>query len=196
MKLESYIESGILELYVLDLLDETERLTVQEMIILHPELRVELQNIEVALESYAVNTSVEPSSGLKAKIEQAIFHTPSLKIADKDLLVNENSDLQQWLKMVEVRFPEALTADNFCEVWREAEGVKQVLVVSSFDIPDETHDDVYESFFILQGNCKCTVGTESFYRKAGGYIGIPLNENHQVEVIDGPVMAIVQYVSV
>lgn len=195
MKLEFYIESGILELYVLDLLDEAERLTVQEMIILHPELKLELENIENALENYARYTGVEPSSGLRIKIEQAIALIP-VEVESGKLLVNEHSDLQEWLSLIEARFPEALTADNFCEVWREAEGLKQVLVVSSFDIEDETHDDVYESFFILKGRCKCTVGSESFYREAGGYIGIPLNEHHQVEVIDAPVMAIVQYLSV
>lgn len=195
MKLESYIESGILELYVLDLLDEAERLAVQEMIILHPELKQEIGNIENTLEDYARYTGVEPSSGLRIKIEQAIAGIPA-EVEPGKLLVNEHSDLQQWLNLIEARFPEALTADNFCEVWREAEGLKQVLVVSSYDIEDETHDDVYESFFILKGRCKCTVGSESFYREAGGYIGIPLNEHHQVEVIDAPVMAIVQYLSV
>lgn len=197
MKLESYIDSGILELYALDLLEEKERLTVQEMFILHPELRQELQNIENTLETYAKSKAVEPSSGLRSKIEQAISGIPAqAKSEAKELLVSEDSDLEQWLKLVEQRFPEALVADNFCEVWLEAEGLKQVLVVSSFDIEDETHDDVYESFFILKGRCKCTVGPESFYREAGAYIGIPLNEHHQVEVIDAPVMAIVQYVSV
>lgn len=195
MKLESYIESGILELYVLDLLDEAERLAVQEMIILYPVLEQEIGNIEKTLEDYARYTGVEPSSGLRIKIEQAIAGIPA-EVEPGKLLVNEHSDLQQWLNLIEARFPEALTADNFCEVWREAEGLKQVLVVSSFDIEDETHDDVYESFFILKGRCKCTVGSESFYREAGGYIGIPLNEHHQVEVIDAPVMAIVQYLSV
>jgi len=197
VKLESYIQSGILELYVLDLLDEPERLSVQKMIILYPKLREEIANIESALEAHAKEAAVEPSLGLRAKIEQTIANMASQhKNESEELLVSEKSDLQQWLNLVERRFPEALTADNFCELWREGKGLKQVLVVSSFDIPDETHGDVYESFFILKGRCKCTVGSESFYREAGGYIGIPLNEHHEVEVIEAPVMAIVQYISV
>ncbi|PTS99616.1 hypothetical protein DBR11_12025 [Pedobacter sp. HMWF019] len=191
MNLQAYIENGILELYVLNLLHDSERAEVQAMILKYPELNHEIKAIEVALELYAQVHAVEPSFGLREKIERRILETGSTPLSLTP--IDENSDIQKWLRFVADQFPEALQAENFCEPIGEQPGLMQVLVVSSVDIEDETHHDVYESFLILQGKCKCTVDGNSFYLETGGYTQIPLLTNHKVEIVEGPVMAVVQY---
>ncbi len=51
--LKAYIESGVLELYVLGDLTEAERLEVELMLSKHPELKNEVFEIEKALEKYS-----------------------------------------------------------------------------------------------------------------------------------------------
>lgn len=198
MNLEAYIESGILELYVLNVLEETERSEVLGMLRRYPQLRQEMEKIEYTLERYAQATAIVPPETAKRKIKATLDHAvkeQAMGIHDM-VLIGEDSDYKNWLRLINEHFPLAFQQDNFCEVLREKDGVKQVLVVSSFDIPDETHEDVHESFLILQGQCKCTVGPDVFYLEAGGYTQIPLHEHHQVEIVRAPVMAVVQYNSV
>lgn len=64
----AYIESGILELYVLGQLTEQECREVEEMAQKHPEIKEELSAIELALENYALTNAVTPSATLEAKI--------------------------------------------------------------------------------------------------------------------------------
>lgn len=191
--MQTYIESGILELYVLNMLDEPTYNEVQELILKFPELAEETASIEIALESYALQNAIEPSAALKERIEQALF-TTSVKFSPGEVIpIDELSDHHKWYDLVTNYYPEALHAENFAKLITESEELKQVLVVSSFDIDEESHADEYESFLILKGRCRCTVDNLVFYLGPGGYTQIPLKTNHCVEIIDGPVMAIVQY---
>ncbi len=72
MDIDAYISSGILELYATNSLDTKERLEVEALLFRYPELRTELNEIDEALEQYAVLHSVEPKSALKNNIMAAI----------------------------------------------------------------------------------------------------------------------------
>ena len=71
MKLEdikAYIESGILELYVLGDVTHLERVQVETMAQKHPAIKAELNEIERSLELYAEQNAVEPSESLAGRI--------------------------------------------------------------------------------------------------------------------------------
>lgn len=87
MDSKEYIASGILELYVADALDQQERAAVEEQLKLHPELRIEVEAIEQALEDYAVAQAIVPSSGLKQRVLAGIPDTakPAVKTEAKVL---------------------------------------------------------------------------------------------------------------
>lgn len=65
---KSFIESGILELYVLGDVSPAERREVEAMVQKHPAVRAELDEIEKALEFYAFENAVEPSAKQRAKV--------------------------------------------------------------------------------------------------------------------------------
>lgn len=65
----AYIESGILELYVLGQLSAPEMLEVERMAAAFPEIRKELEAVEIALEGYALENAVEPRQDLFAEIQ-------------------------------------------------------------------------------------------------------------------------------
>jgi anti-sigma-K factor RskA len=74
---KAYIESGILELYVLGQLNPQEQLEVQAMASKYPEVKQEMEAIEIALEKYAVQNAVKPSEGLESRIFTRIGISPS-----------------------------------------------------------------------------------------------------------------------
>jgi len=72
LDIEKYISSGILEAYALDTLSAEERKGVEDMLNQYPELRAELEAIELSLEAVAMKTAVAPPAGLKDAILSAV----------------------------------------------------------------------------------------------------------------------------
>ncbi len=68
----AYIETGTLELYVLDQLTQTEREEVEVMVAKYPEITTEIRSIERAMEAYAIENAILPSEDLGQKILQKI----------------------------------------------------------------------------------------------------------------------------
>lgn len=66
--LKAYIESGVLELYVLGDLSPEETLQVEEMASQNPEVRDEIAAIEEAMEQYAMQNAVEPSADVETRL--------------------------------------------------------------------------------------------------------------------------------
>ena len=65
---QSYLESGILELYVLGDVTPQEKLQVEEMMAVHPVVKIEVDEIERTMEKYAMANAVEPSANLQSKV--------------------------------------------------------------------------------------------------------------------------------
>lgn len=65
---KAYIESGILELYVLGQLNAQEQAEVEAMAAQYPEVKQEIDAIEVAMEQYAMQHAVSPAEGLENRI--------------------------------------------------------------------------------------------------------------------------------
>lgn len=71
-EVKAYIESGILELYVLGQLSAEEQNEVEAMAAKYPQIREEITAIEIAMENYAIANAVPPSEGLDLKVLSAI----------------------------------------------------------------------------------------------------------------------------
>jgi len=66
--IKAYIESGILELYVLGDVSHAEKLQVEEMRSKHPAIKAELDEIEHSMELYAAENAVKPNDHLRDRI--------------------------------------------------------------------------------------------------------------------------------
>lgn len=66
--IKAYIESGILELYVLGDVSHEEKLEVEAMAAKHPAVKAELDEIEKSLELYAKANEVDPAENLRDRI--------------------------------------------------------------------------------------------------------------------------------
>ncbi len=71
--IKAYIESGILELYVLGDVTHDEKLQVEELAAKHPSIKAELYEIERSMEAYAQNYAVEPDEQLRARILNSVL---------------------------------------------------------------------------------------------------------------------------
>lgn len=80
---KAYIETGILELYVLGQLSAQEQLEVEGMASKYPEIREEITAIEIAMEEYAVNHAIQPTSGLEKQIFEKIG-TPAITVNNQE----------------------------------------------------------------------------------------------------------------
>lgn len=75
-EIKAYIESGVLELYVLGQLNASEEQEVLAMANQYPEVRQEIEAIEIAMEKYAVQHAIQPAE----RLEHKIFNHPDLVV--------------------------------------------------------------------------------------------------------------------
>ena len=80
--LKAYIESGVLELYVLGDLTPEETLRVEEIASQNQEIRDEIAAIELAMENYAMLNAIEPSIDLETKIFEKLGLNNHLETAE------------------------------------------------------------------------------------------------------------------
>jgi anti-sigma-K factor RskA len=71
--IKAYIESGILELYVLGDITPEEKLQVETWAVTHPAIKAELAEIELSMEQYAEHNAVEPSEQLRSRVLNSIL---------------------------------------------------------------------------------------------------------------------------
>ncbi len=76
MDLQKFLESGLLELYLLDQCSSTERILVEKMIQQYAEVREEKDQIEHTLERVGQSAFLVPPPHLKSRILDAIKNTP------------------------------------------------------------------------------------------------------------------------
>ena len=68
MELKDIISSGLLELYILGLTSQDESIQVQQWIKQFPEVQKEIDNIQYAMESYALAHAIQPDQSVKRRI--------------------------------------------------------------------------------------------------------------------------------
>lgn len=72
MDRNEFILSGLLELYALGIASPEEKLMVEEYTLKYPELKQELNEIEISLEDYAQANAIQPSASVKEKLIDSI----------------------------------------------------------------------------------------------------------------------------
>lgn len=198
MNIQSYIESGILEEYFLGLLPEAQLREVGALCLQYPELSAELALIEAQFNLFAEAHAAPAPIALQEEIWSTLENLKKEKTMDlQDLpLINKFTDARQWMGLVKPFIPTTMPDERLMHLLQHTPKVLQMMVISRTDFDDETHDELHESFIILEGECECTVGDTVFRVSAGGYASIPLHVPHSVKIISPYVLAIMQRVAV
>lgn len=183
----AYIESGILELYVLGMVSAEEMLEVETMAAAHPEIQKELEEISKALEVYAGAHAVAPHPAIKPLLLATIDYSERMKAGEAASfppILNENSrveDYSEWINRKDM-----VLAPDFEDMFAKiigytTEATTAIVWIKSM-APHEVHHDEYEKFLILEGTCDIIIGEKTHQLVAGDYLQIPLHEGHRVKV--------------
>ncbi|RYY37790.1 MAG: cupin domain-containing protein [Sphingobacteriaceae bacterium] len=193
MKIKSYIDEGNLEQYCFEPDNSTLAGEIGRLQKLHPEAGQELVEIEIALEHLANTLAVAPGPKLKNSVMAALGFPEEIIDINNLPPTSSYSDYQKWLNAVEHLIPAEPFDDFFAHVLQQNEQMAQTLVITKLDVPEEVHEVVAESFFILKGTCICTVGKEVFTLNAGDHLAIPLHTSHDIHIVSPYVIAILQH---
>jgi mannose-6-phosphate isomerase-like protein (cupin superfamily) len=185
--IENYINSGILELYVLGMTSDEETLEVTELAEKHIEIRQEIDAIATALQTTAESFSPEISPAVKEMIMATIDYTERLKNGEEmsfPPMLSKNSlveDFKPWISRSNMQAPEDFGA-IYAKIIAATPEAKTLIVWLKYGAPIEVHDKEYEHFLIAEGTCNITIGETVHSLVPGDYLSIPLYIGHKVEV--------------
>ena len=187
MKNKEYIETGILEAYVLGITNAIETEEVERMLLIHPELRDEMNAIESALEIYAQEHKKLPDSTIKPFLLATIDYMERLKngepvsfppvIEQKTRVV----DFSQWLDRPDIALPQDFTDFHARIIGYTPQAITAIVWIKDM-APQEVHHDEHEKFLIIEGTCTITVDQTIHSLVPGDVFEIPLHKKHIVKV--------------
>jgi mannose-6-phosphate isomerase-like protein (cupin superfamily) len=181
-----YIDSGILEQYVLGVTSADQSLEVEERAAADPAIRNEIEAIGKAMEFYAMQHAIQPDATIKPFLLATIDYTERLKNGEPAMIppsLNEHSTIEDyapWLNRTDMM---ATGSENIQAkiIGFTAEATTAIVWIKDF-APQEIHDHEIEKFLIVEGTCDIIVGDTVHQLSAGDYFPIPLHKIHQVKV--------------
>ncbi|WP_462253376.1 anti-sigma factor [Ekhidna sp.] len=140
MNIEEYISSGTLESYVMDELTPTERTEVENAASQHPEIKEELQKIELSIEALAFATAVNPPSDIKDKLVAKIANEPNIE-KEAPVIEMKSKESFGFLKLaaaasIIVAIGSAFMAFNYWSKWQSAEDRLSTLIAQNEQFAD------------------------------------------------------------
>ena len=199
--LKLFIDSGILESFVLGDTTLKENIEVQEMREKYPEIEIEINAISKAIEIYATSNAVPPNPIIKSFLLATIDFTERLKSGEQPTFPTELheksliSDYAEWINRPDMILPNIMDGVYAKIIGYTPKAITAIVWIKDM-APQEVHDHEYEKFLILEGTCNITVGDDVFCLTPGDYFPIPLHKNHHVKVTSlVPCKAILQRIA-
>ncbi|SMD32869.1 Anti-sigma-K factor RskA [Reichenbachiella faecimaris] len=135
MNIEEYISSGILELYALGELSESEKAEVEQMCASHEEIKAELDLIESTMGALANRLAIDPQPELKDKIKNQLdlknSETKEVKMPDE-----KQSFSYAIAASVSIAVLASSLAFYFYSQWQSAEGQLAVMIAQNQEVAD------------------------------------------------------------
>jgi mannose-6-phosphate isomerase-like protein (cupin superfamily) len=191
MQPQQYIESGNLEAWYLGTLNATEAAEFDSMCARFREVQWAREKLEIEMEALANLLALDPRPSVKKRILTHAGFKATLDLAHLPV-IDHNTDYLDWLGALDHLIPKAPADDLVFQPLTRTPEFSQSLVFTRMNIPDETHDDLIESFLILEGACRCLVGGKAFLLNAGDFLEIPLHTDHDITLLTPHVLAILQ----
>ncbi len=195
---KEYIESGIIELYLLDMTTEEENQDLLKAAMFFPEMQEAIDAAAKAIEDFGQANAVAPPAPLKPFLFATIDYMERLESGEAPtfppaLTINSTiEDFAPWLNREDMVLPED-AEDTFIKIIGADEKLTTAIVWAKTMLPNEVHEDEFESFLVLEGNCEINIDEQSYYLKPGDFLTIPLHAEHIARITsDIPCKLIVQ----
>ncbi len=182
-----FIESGILEMYVLEQLGPEEKAEVERMASLHEEVRNEIDDISIALEGFAQLHAKEPDPTVQPFLMATIDYMERLKngepLSFPPILQPDSqiADYAEWLNRDDMQLKEPLNQVQI-NIIAAHPSATTAIVWLQHGAPPETHSAEFEKFLIVEGTCDITIENDVHSLRAGDVLIIPLHHSHHVSV--------------
>lgn len=193
-EIEEYIDSGLLEEYCLGVLPSEIASKVESAVLASAVLQEFVANQKDRLQGRASEKSL---SKIWQKIVPEVRQEAETRHEAHSLVLSKNTRLENLREELQaIDFPDS--SQNISLVpFRQFLEFEQFLIKVRKFVPEETHDHLLESFFIVDGACTCKVGSESRELSEGDFLEIPLHTPHSVVVTSSqPVTAVLQRVRI
>ncbi len=182
-----FIQSGILEMYVLGSTTPEETQKVEQMAEAHEQIRAELYEIEVALEEYALSQAKEVDPTIKPFLMATIKYMERIGQGEEPTFPpklhagSTAADYQQWLGREDLGLTEPLDEIDAHIIGADGKITTAIAWLKN-GAPPEVHKKELESFLIIEGTCNIVVDGVDNHLKAGDVFTIPLHLWHHVLV--------------
>lgn len=185
---QELIESGILELYVLEQAAPDEVVMVEELAAQYPEITVVINDIATAFENYATANAVAPNATLKPFVMASLNYIARMEAGEQPSnppLIHAEStiaDYEPWLSRPDLQLKEELKGTFAYIIGYTPEIVSAIAWIEPGAELAETHDNEHETFFIVEGSCCITFGGVEHHLVPGQCLNIPLHLEHTVRI--------------
>lgn len=199
--LKEFIDSGILEQYVMGDASEEESKEVEKMAGTYTAIRDAINEIELALEQYTSVHAIAPDLTIKPFVMASIDYSERLKdgeIPTFPPVLNSSSTIEDYTEWI--TRPDMILPADFKDFFAKIIGYSPEMITAiawiQYGAPHETHDKQYEKFLILEGTCIITIENEAHHLDAGDFLSIPLHKDHVVKITsDIPCKIILQRIA-
>lgn len=196
-----YIQSGIIEAYVLGLADDTEVQELEVMAAAHDEVKAAINEFSQIFEKQTSATAIAPDPLIKPMLLATLNYIDRMEKGEPQSfppVLNEGSkisDYKEWLLRDDM-----IASQDFDDIHARIIGytpqVTTAIVWIKNMAPEEVHTDELERFLIVEGTCEIIIEEDIFSLAPGDYMSIPLYKNHMVKVTsDIPCKVILQRVA-
>jgi len=185
---KEYIDSGILEMYVLGLTSDEENIDITKQIELNSDIADEVERITEGLIKHAESKVGDVDLTIKPMVLATIDYIERIEngeevsvppILTEATVVN---DFSKWLDRKDMVLPIDFV-DFHAKLIGHNEEATTAIAWLKFGSPHETHNKLIEKFFILEGTCDIVTDdglTHSLV--SGDYFSVPLHLGHYVKV--------------
>lgn len=202
MNVQQFLESGIIEQYVLGLASPDEVAAVGRMSARFPSVKKEIELVEKTLLKFAEAEAPNLPNSLKTNVLDKIFVLetafPKIDLATPPRLETA-LDRHAWARATaQILAPDDLENIHLYPI-RDDSSVQMFVAFVRKEVEEEVHHDLLESFLILEGSCECLVldekgGSRLVRLEAGDHISFKIGETHTIKITSAqPVKAILQW---
>lgn len=200
-KLEQYIESGVLDLFVTGVLPAEEQIEIAKEASQNPALQAEIDALRAAYELLGNAQAIQPPSTSKARflanLDELEAEAAQFDPARPPVLnpLSRPEDYDFWTNLETSKAPDTYENLFFVPVADNDDGLTAVVWINGM-VEEEEHLDAIEKFLVLEGSCMIDIEGDVTYLKAGDQLSIPKFKSHNVKVTsDIPCKLIVQRIA-
>lgn len=185
--IQKYIESGILELYVLGLATDDEENEVYEMARKYPEIKMELELLQSEIEEWGHANAVEPPALVKPFVMASVDYLERLQNGERPQnpprLTSHSTveDFKPWLEREDMSLPKS-AKNVYAKIIVHSPERTMAIVWAKDEIEAEVHHDEQESLLIVEGSCDVFIGEDVYHLTPGDFMSIPLHKKHSAQI--------------